>query len=215
MLPEAEQRHGHLPALWGTGGCCSPTTSSTNQRERCCRYTGWGKTPLQTGLSHGGGLSPGPTLHPGGRLSPTARPGGWEGDPRGVAEDDVGRDLQRTDLRDDVIVEVPTREVLLGRAGTRCSPKTCPEAPQSLGAAPCPSPHPLWHLPAQLGQRCFGASRQSQGVWMGSRGRPTPLPQEPAPTGTLVLGSPGTAACPRAGGQGWVTFCGTCRAGRC
>lgn len=105
------------------------------------------------GLSHGRGLSPGPTLSQGGRLSPTACARGWRGgDPRGIAEDDVGCDLQRPDLWDDVIVEVPAREVLLGRAGT-CHPlKTHPKAPQTPGAAPCPSAHPSWHMPAQLGQ---------------------------------------------------------------
>lgn len=35
------------------------------------------------------------------------------GDPRGVAEDDVGRHFQRPDLREDVIIEVPVRKELL------------------------------------------------------------------------------------------------------
>lgn len=41
------------------------------------------------------------------------------GDPRGVTEDDVGRHLQRPNLRDDVVIEVPAREELLGAVGPR------------------------------------------------------------------------------------------------
>lgn len=41
------------------------------------------------------------------------------GDPRGVAKDDVGRHLQRPDLREDVIIEVPAREGLLRAVGPR------------------------------------------------------------------------------------------------
>lgn len=89
------------------------------------------------------GLSPGPTLSQGRRLSPTAHAGRWRrGDPRGVAEDDVGRDLQRPNLWDDVVVEVPAREVLLGRGRICHLAKTHPKAPQTAGAAPCPSAHP-------------------------------------------------------------------------
>lgn len=66
---------------------------------------------------------------------------GWRGgDARGVAEDDVGRDLQRPDLRDDVVVEVPAREVLLGRAGSCCPPRAHLKAPQTLGLPRAPLP---------------------------------------------------------------------------
>ena len=41
------------------------------------------------------------------------------GDPRGIAEDNVGRHLQRPNLREDVVIEVPAREELLRTVGPR------------------------------------------------------------------------------------------------
>lgn len=75
------------------------------------------------------------------------------GDPRGIAKDDVGRDLQCPNLRNDVIIEVPAREKKLDRVRT---PKTHPKAHQTLRTALCPSAHPLQSLLAHRGSEVLG-----------------------------------------------------------
>lgn len=135
------------------------------------------------------------------------------GDPRGIAKDDVGRDLQHPNLRDDVIIEVPAREEKLDRERTCAPTKTHPKAHQTLRAALCPSAHPLQRVLAHRGSEVLGHLDKDSGFRWDPGGAPLPAPRshhQQAP----VLALPEWQLVP-GGWQGWVTSCGTCQAGRC
>lgn len=88
------------------------------------------------------GSEPLPRPEPGRETQPRCLCQGMVGgDPRGIAKDDVGRDLQRPNLRDDVVVEVPAREEKLDRVRTCPPPKPTPKhtRPGGLLCAPLPT----------------------------------------------------------------------------